>query len=80
MLGRRKMRGRHGAIARPCCSLNPVVHIDPIGTVVLPLLMIFSLPRHHRFMIGWAKPVPVNPYNLRIRAWTTFWFPWPARR
>ena len=44
-------------------SLNPLVHIDPIGTVALPLLMIF-LPGAGRFLIGWAKPVPVNPYNL----------------
>ena len=44
-------------------SLNPVVHIDPIGTVFLPLLMIF-MPGAGRFLIGWAKPVPVNPYNL----------------
>ena len=49
-------------------SLNPLVHIDPIGTVVLPLLMIFlSLNGSSlsRFLVGWAKPVPVNPYNLR---------------
>lgn len=45
-------------------SLNPLVHIDPIGTVLLPLLMIF-LPGAGRFLIGWAKPVPVNPYNLK---------------
>ena len=45
-------------------SLNPVVHIDPIGTVALPLLMIFLPFGVSRFMIGWAKPVPVNPYNL----------------
>jgi Zn-dependent protease len=51
-------------------SINPVVHIDPIGTVVFPLLMIF-LPAFGsgagtitHFMIGWAKPVPVNPMNL----------------
>ena len=44
-------------------SLNPVMHIDPIGTVLLPLLMIF-MPGAGRFLIGWAKPVPVNPYNL----------------
>ena len=44
-------------------SLNPVVHIDPIGTVLLPLLMIF-MPGAGKFLIGWAKPVPVNPYNL----------------
>jgi Zn-dependent protease len=49
-------------------SLNPLVHIDPIGTVVMPLLMIFlssSGSGLGRFLIGWAKPVPVNPYNLR---------------
>ena len=46
-------------------SLNPLVHIDPIGTVLLPLAIIFLPGSISRFMIGWAKPVPVNPYNLR---------------
>ena len=47
-------------------SLNPLVHIDPIGTVVMPLLMIFlSGSGFSRFLIGWAKPVPVNLDNLR---------------
>lgn len=42
-------------------SLNPVAHIDPVGTVLLPLLLaITRLP-----VFGWAKPVPVNPFNLR---------------
>jgi Zn-dependent protease len=41
-------------------SLNPLVHIDPIGTVVLPLIAAVS----HLPIIGWAKPVPVNPRNL----------------
>ena len=42
-------------------SLNPIVHIDPIGTILLPLLAAFSgLP-----IIGWAKPVPVNIGRLR---------------
>jgi len=41
-------------------SLNPMVHIDPIGTVLFPLLSLFSpVP-----LIGWAKPVPVNIRNL----------------
>ena len=41
-------------------SLNPLVHIDPIGTVVLPLMLVLiGAPA-----FGWAKPVPVNPYNL----------------
>ncbi len=48
-------------------SLNPVVHIDPIGTVLLPLMMIFLPTGASRFMIGWAKPVPVNPDNLNRR-------------
>jgi len=42
-------------------SLNPLVHIDPIGTILLPLLLIIA----HQPAFGWAKPVPVNPYNLR---------------
>ena len=42
-------------------SLNPLVHIDPIGTVVFPLLAIVAgVP-----LIGWAKPVPVNVTKLR---------------
>ncbi len=48
-------------------SLNPIVHIDPIGTVMLPLIMIFASPTVGRFLIGWAKPVPFNPHNLRNR-------------
>jgi Zn-dependent protease len=47
------------------CSLNPLVHIDPVGTVVLPLLMIFLSPTVARFLVGWAKPVPVNAANYR---------------
>jgi Zn-dependent protease len=45
-------------------SLNPIVHIDPIGTILLPLMMIILPFGVSRFMIGWAKPVPVNPHNL----------------
>jgi len=46
-------------------SLNPLVHIDWVGTVILPLAMIFLSPSIGRFLVGWAKPVPVNPSNLR---------------
>lgn len=42
-------------------TLNPVPHIDPIGTILFPLLMWFA----HIPLIGWAKPVPVNPVHLR---------------
>jgi Zn-dependent protease len=42
-------------------SLNPAVHVDPIGTIVFPLIaMVTGIP-----IIGWAKPVPVNTHNLR---------------
>ena len=42
-------------------SLNPLVHIDPVGTVVFPLLaIVFGVP-----VIGWAKPVPVKVEKLR---------------
>jgi Zn-dependent protease len=44
-------------------SINPVVHIDPIGTVAFPLLMIFT--PIGPYLIGWAKPVPINLANLR---------------
>jgi Zn-dependent protease len=44
-------------------SLNPLVHIDLIGTVIIPLAMIFLTAGG--FLIGWAKPVPVNIGNLR---------------
>jgi Zn-dependent protease len=46
-------------------SLNPVVHIDPIGTVLLPMLGIFLPGAVSQYLIGWAKPVPVNHNNLR---------------
>jgi Zn-dependent protease len=48
-------------------SLNPLVHIDPVGTVLLPLIMIFASPTVGRFLVGWAKPVPFNPDNLNNR-------------
>jgi Zn-dependent protease len=42
-------------------TLNPIHHIDPIGTILLPLLLIImGAPP-----FGWAKPVPVNPLNLK---------------
>lgn len=43
-------------------TLNPLAHIDPFGSVILPLLCLL-LPGS--FFIGWAKPVPVDPNNLR---------------
>jgi Zn-dependent protease len=48
-------------------SLNPLVHIDPIGTVLLPMIQIFGPASLTRFVIGYAKPVPFNPARLRNR-------------
>ncbi len=42
-------------------TLNPIRHIDPIGTIVMPLLLLMISP----FVFGWAKPVPVTWENLR---------------
>jgi Zn-dependent protease len=44
-------------------SLSPIPHIDPIGTIVLPLMMMI----YGGWMFGWAKPVPFNPLQLRNR-------------
>lgn len=42
-------------------TLNPIAHIDPIGTLLLPLFSAFSgVPT-----IGWAKPVPIDPFNFK---------------
>ncbi len=43
-------------------TLNPISHIAPFGSIVLPALLIFS---GAGFIFGWAKPVPYNPYNLQ---------------
>ncbi len=43
-------------------SLNPLRHIDPLGTIILPALLFFL---QAGFIFGWAKPVPVNFSNLR---------------
>ncbi len=43
-------------------TLNPVAHLDPFGSVLLPLVLAFS---GSPLLFGWAKPVPYNPYNLK---------------
>jgi Zn-dependent protease len=69
----------HGVVARALgdptaqragrLTLNPVKHVDPVGTILLPLLLaagqLLSLGRIV-FMFGWAKPVPVDPMALNI--------------
>lgn len=46
-------------------NLNPMKHIDPLGSIIVPVLMF----RFFGFAFGWAKPVPYNPYNLRNQKW-----------
>jgi Zn-dependent protease len=43
-------------------TLNPIPHIDIYGTIIVPLLLFFF---HSPFIFGWAKPVPIDPYNLK---------------
>ena len=43
-------------------TLNPVKHIDPVGSILVPLILVFI---GSGIVLGWAKPVPVNPYNLK---------------
>lgn len=45
-------------------TLNPIKHIDPVGTLLIPLAMLF-MPGFGRFLIGWAKPTPVNTRNFK---------------
>lgn len=47
-------------------TLNPLPHLDPIGSFIVPLfLILMSIGTGGGFVFGWAKPVPVNPYNFR---------------
>ena len=47
-------------------SPNPLVHIDPLGSVIIPGLLMFM---NAGILFGWAKPVPYNPYNLTNQKW-----------
>lgn len=49
-------------------TLNPIKHVDLFGTIILPLLLlVFTAGQGPIF--GWAKPVPVNPYNFKDQKW-----------
>jgi Zn-dependent protease len=53
--------GDETALRQGRVSLNPIVHMDPIGTLLFPLIQLFtSVP-----LLGWAKPTPYNPANFR---------------
>jgi len=47
-------------------TLNPLPHIDPVGSILIPGILALT---GSSFLIGWAKPVPYNPYNLKNQRW-----------
>lgn len=65
-----KLRGDNTAERMGRLTLNPVAHIDPIGTVVLPMLMLVT---GAPIFFGWAKPVPFDPRNLKNPRVDAFW-------
>ena len=52
--------GDHTARLQGRLTLNPIKHIDPVGSIIVPLITSAM-----GFTFGWAKPVPYNPYNLK---------------
>lgn len=47
-------------------TLNPIPHIDIMGSILVPAILLFA---NAGFLFGWAKPVPYNPYNLKNQRW-----------
>jgi|SRR5436309_1750205 len=70
-----KMFGDQTAYMLGRVTLNPVKHIDPIGTIAVPgfLIALSVITRAPLFIFGWAKPVPVNFGNLRNPKRDMFW-------
>lgn len=62
-----RMYGDHTALLAGRITLNPVKHIDPVGTILVPVAILLTshLAGVGAFLFGWAKPVPVNFGNLR---------------
>lgn len=56
-----KQLGDNTAYAAGRLTLNPLKHIDPVGTILVPAILIFTV----HFAFGWAKPVPIDWRNLR---------------
>jgi Zn-dependent protease len=59
------LRGDPTAQSQGRLTLNPISHIDPFGTIILPILMYLTV----NMAFGWARPVPVNPYALKRPRW-----------
>ncbi|MEK6772456.1 MAG: site-2 protease family protein [Bdellovibrionota bacterium] len=65
-----KLRGDNTAQMMGRLTLNPMAHIDWLGTVILPIL---SIVTNLNIFFGWAKPVPVNERNLKKPRTDMFW-------
>jgi Zn-dependent protease len=52
--------GDHTARLAGRLTINPIKHIDPVGTILVPLVLVMTSP----FLFGWAKPVPVDARNM----------------
>jgi Zn-dependent protease len=61
-----KWEGDDTAYRQGRVTLNPIPHLDLMGSLIVPLVL-FLLPGN--FIFGWAKPVPVNPRNFRDYKW-----------
>jgi len=70
-----RMFGDHTAWMLGRVTLNPVKHIDPVGTLLVPgmLFLVAKFTAAPLFIFGWAKPVPVNFGNLRNPKRDMFW-------
>jgi Zn-dependent protease len=60
--------GDHTALHAGRLTLNPIPHIDLVGSIIVPLFLVIS---GSPFFIAWAKPVPINP--LKFRNWRNDW-------
>ncbi|MDP3996168.1 MAG: site-2 protease family protein [bacterium] len=61
-----KWQGDHTAEMAGRLTLNPLPHLDLFGSILVPVILVFS---GAPFVVGWAKPVPFNPFNLRNQKW-----------
>lgn len=52
-------------------TVNPIKHLDLFGSIVLPLLLLLATAGQGP-VFGWAKPVPINPYNFKDQKWGSF--------
>ncbi len=58
--------GDNTAKASGRLTLNPLKHLDPLGSVIIPAILVLT---HAGFVFGWAKPVPYNERNLNNQRW-----------